>query len=223
MGKDKEEKVKLLSADDALKVHRRLLDHYPQRRCALEYHTPFQLLVASRLSAQCTDKRVNIVSADLFKKYATENELADAQFADVVGIIKSCGLGNTKARDIIAASKQLRELDGKLPDTMDELLKIQGIGRKIANLLLGEIYGTEGVIVVDTHCIRLSNRIGFCDEKNPKKIEDILRKVIPPSESLDFCHALVFHGRQRCKAVRPECADCFLNDICIKNIKVKNT
>ena len=220
MGQNKE-KISLLSKKKALEIHKRLLELYPERRCALNFKSPYELLIASRLSAQCTDIRVNIVTETLFAKYPTENDLAEARFEDVVQIIKSCGLGNTKAKDIIASSKQLCELGGVLPDTMEELLKIQGVGRKIANLLLGEIYHKEGVVIVDTHCIRLSNRIGFCDEANPKKIEDILRAVIPAKESLDFCHSLVFHGRQVCKAQNPNCEGCTLNDICKKNIKQK--
>ncbi len=222
MGQNKE-KVKLLSKKKALEIHKRLLELYPDRHCALNFKSPYELLVASRLSAQCTDIRVNIVTEKLFAKYPTEKELSEAEFEDVAMIIKSCGLGNTKARDIIAASKQLYELNGVLPDTMEELLKIKGVGRKIANLLLGEVYHKEGVVIVDTHCIRLSNRMGFCNEENPKKIEDILRSVIPPKESLDFCHSVVLHGRQVCKAQNPDCENCTLNDICKKNIKQKGT
>lgn len=220
MGQDKE-KMMLISKETALEIHKRLLNLYPERKCALNFKSPYELLVASRLSAQCTDIRVNIVTEELFKKYPTEKDLAEAEFEDVASIIKSCGLGNTKARDIIAASKQLCELNGVLPDTMDGLLQIKGVGRKIANLLLGEIYHQEGVVIVDTHCIRLTNRMGFCDEDNPKKIEDILRTVIPAKESLDFCHAIVFHGRQVCKAQNPNCDGCTLDDICQKNFKQK--
>jgi len=217
LGQNKE-KIKLISKKKALEIHKRLLELYPDRKCALNFKSSYELLVASRLSAQCTDIRVNIVTDNLFAKYPTEKELSEAAFDDVVQIIKSCGLGNTKARDIIAASKQLCELNGILPDTMEGLLKIQGVGRKIANLLLGEVYRKSGVVIVDTHCIRLANRLGFCNEKNPKKIEDILRAVIPPKESLDFCHAIVLHGRQVCKAQNPDCINCKLNDICAKNI-----
>ncbi len=220
MGQNKE-KITLISKKKALEIHKRLLDAYPERKCALNFKNQYELLVASRLSAQCTDIRVNIVTEELFRKYPTEKDLAEAEFEDVAATIKSCGLGNTKARDIIEASKQLCELNGILPDTMDELLKIKGVGRKIANLLLGEIYHQDGVVIVDTHCIRLTNRMGFVDEDNPKKIEDILRSVIPPKESLDFCHALVFHGRQVCKAQNPDCENCILNDICKKHIKKK--
>ena len=220
MGQDKE-KIDLVSDETALEIHRRLLKLYPERKCALNFKSPYELLVASRLSAQCTDIRVNIVTEELFKKYPTEKDLAIADFNDVASTIKSCGLGNTKARDIIEASKQLCQLNGKLPDNMEDLLKLKGVGRKIANLLLGEIYHQEGVVIVDTHCIRLTNRIGFVNEDNPKKIEDSLRKIIPPKESLDFCHAIVFHGRQVCKAQNPNCQQCTLNDICKKNIREK--
>lgn len=222
MGQNKE-KVKLLSKKNALEIHKRLLELYPERKCALNFKSPYELLVASRLSAQCTDIRVNIVTEELFKKYPNEKALSEAEFEDVAKTIKSCGLGNTKARDIIEASKQLHELGGVLPDNMDGLLKIKGVGRKIANLLLGEIYRQDGVVIVDTHCIRLSNRMGFCNEENPKKIEDILRAVIPAKESLDFCHAIVFHGRKICKAQNPNCEECTLSDICKKNIKEKGT
>ncbi len=200
----------------ALEIHDRLLRMYPQRRCALEYMTPFQLLVAARLSAQCTDVRVNEVTKTLFWVYPTEHELAEAEAPEVEKLIFSCGLYKTKARDIIAEAKAVETL-GRIPDTMEGMLQLPGVGRKIANLLLGEIYGTPGVIIVDTHCIRLSNRMGFCDEKDPKKIENILRGLIPPETSLDFCHAIVWHGREVCRAQNPGCDRCALNDICGKN------
>lgn len=207
----------LLTPDRILEVHRSLLEMYPQRRCALEYSSPFELLIASRLSAQCTDIRVNIVTKKLFGLYKTPEDFALLSVEELEPLIRSCGLGRTKARDIIAASKKIIELGG-IPDTMDGLLSLPGIGRKIANLLLGEIYGAPGVVIVDTHCIRLANRIGFVETKDPKKIETELRKVIPAKESLDFCHAIVFHGRQVCSARNPACVNCGLNKICKKYI-----
>ena len=207
--------MKLLTKKEKLEIHKLLLELYPHRRCALEYSTPFELLVASRLSAQCTDVRVNIVTEDLFKKYRTPQDFASLTVEELEPMIRSCGLGNTKARDIIAASKKVLELGG-IPDTMDGMLSIPGIGRKIANLLLGEIFEQPGVVIVDTHCIRLANRMGFVSEKDPKKIETELRKVIPANESLDFCHAIVFHGRQVCSARNPDCENCPLSGLCKK-------
>ena len=207
--------MKLLTKKEKLEIHKLLLELYPHRRCALEYSTPFELLVASRLSAQCTDVRVNIVTEDLFKKYRTPQDFASLTVEELEPMIRSCGLGNTKARDIIAASKKVLELGG-IPNTMDGMLSIPGIGRKIANLLLGEIFEQPGVVIVDTHCIRLANRMGFVSEKDPKKIETELRKVIPANESLDFCHAIVFHGRQVCSARNPDCENCPLSGLCKK-------
>ena len=207
--------MKLLTKKEKLEIHKLLLELYPHRRCALEYSTPFELLVASRLSAQCTDVRVNIVTEELFKKYRTPQDFASLTVEELEPMIRSCGLGNTKARDIIAASKKVIELGG-IPDTMDGMLSIPGIGRKIANLLLGEIFEQPGVVIVDTHCIRLANRMGFVAEKDPKKIETELRKVIPANESLDFCHAIVFHGRQVCSARNPDCENCPLSGLCKK-------
>ncbi|MBO5299868.1 MAG: endonuclease III [Clostridia bacterium] len=207
--------MKLLTKKEKLEIHKLLLELYPHRRCALEYSTPFELLVASRLSAQCTDVRVNIVTEELFKKYRTPQDFASLTVEELEPMIRSCGLGNTKARDIIAASKKVIELGG-IPNTMDGMLSIPGIGRKIANLLLGEIFEQPGVVIVDTHCIRLANRMGFVSEKDPKKIETELRKVIPANESLDFCHAIVFHGRQVCSARNPDCENCPLSGLCKK-------
>ncbi len=207
--------MKLLSKKEKLEIHKILLDLYPESRCALEYSSPFELLVASRLSAQCTDERVNKVTKELFKKHKTPEDFALLTAEELEPEIRSCGLGNTKARDIIAASRKIIEL-GKIPETMAGMLELPGVGRKIANLLLGEIYGVPGVIIVDTHCIRLSNRMGFTDKKDPKNIEEELRKVIPPNESLAFCHAVVLHGRAVCKARNPECEKCELNNICKK-------
>jgi len=217
LGENQKMSKKLLTKKEALSIHDLLLEHYPNRRCALEYNSPFELLVASRLSAQCTDVRVNIVTAELFKKYSTPEDFANLTVEELEPLIRSCGLGNTKAKDIIGAAKKVIEL-GSIPDTMDGMLSIPGIGRKIANLLLGEIFAQPGVIIVDTHCIRLSNRMGFADEKDPKKIEEILRKTIPAKTSLDFCHAIVFHGRSICSARNPDCENCFLNEICKKYI-----
>ncbi len=189
-----------------------LFSHYPQLRCALEFKKPYELLVAARLSAQCTDRRVNLVCKELFAVYPDFPSLAQANLEDVERIIRPCGLYHVKAKDIIAASQYLK--DRPLPRTLEGFLELPGVGRKIANLLMGELYNEPGVIVADTHCIRLSNRLGFCETKDPVKVEAALRKIVRPEESMQFCHGLVFHGRQCCKAQNPDCAHCFLTEYC---------
>ena len=194
----------------------RLLEQeYPDAICALEYEKDYELLFATRLSAQCTDARVNIVTQDLYRVFPTLQSFADAQPADIEKIIRPCGLGNTKARDLHAAAIYLLEHhDGKVPGTMAELLKIPGVGRKTANLILGDLYG-QPAIVADTHCIRLSNRIGLVDNiKEPGKVEKALRPIVPPESSSDFCHRLVLHGRAVCTARKPMCDKCCLKEIC---------
>lgn len=194
----------------------RLLEQeYPDAICALEYEKDYELLFATRLSAQCTDARVNIVTQDLYRVFPTLQSFADAQPADIEAIIRPCGLGNTKARDLHAAAIYLLEHhDGKVPGTMAELLKIPGVGRKTANLILGDLYG-QPAIVADTHCIRLSNRIGLVDNiKEPGKVEKALRPIVPPESSSDFCHRLVLHGRAVCTARKPMCDKCCLKEIC---------
>ena len=189
--------------------------HYPDAACALEYKHDYELLFATRLSAQCTDARVNIVTKTLFVTFPTLESFANAPIEALEEGIKTCGLYRTKARDLKAAARMLLDVyDGKVPDNMTDLLKLPGIGRKTANLILGDIYG-QPAIVTDTHCIRLSNRLGFVKNiKDPVKVEDALRKLIPPQESSDFCHRLVLHGREVCTARSPKCQNCGLAAIC---------
>lgn len=194
----------------------RLLEQeYPDAICALQYQKDYELLFATRLSAQCTDARVNIVTQDLYREFPTLQSFADAQPEDIEKIIRPCGLGNTKARDIHAAAQYLLEHhDGKVPGTMAELIKIPGVGRKTANLILGDIF-RKPAIVADTHCIRLSNRIGLVEgTKDPGKVERALRPIVPPEASSDFCHRLVLHGRAVCTARKPYCDACCLAEIC---------
>jgi endonuclease-3 len=198
----------------ALKIVETLEKNYPDAHCSLESRNALQLLIATRLSAQCTDARVNIVTKDLFSKYKTAAEFAAADIEDIEKIIHSCGLYKTKARDIIKMCRMLAEkYDSKVPDTIEELVKLPGVGRKTANLIVGDIYGKPS-IVADTHCIRLSNRLGLADSKDPVKVEKQLREIIPPEKSGMFCHRLVYHGREVCKARAPQCEVCCLLDLC---------
>ncbi len=206
--------------DLALAVIDRLKNEYPATTCTLDYDDAWKLLVSVRLAAQCTDARVNEIVPNLYEKYPGINELADADVEDIESIVKPCGLGRSKARDISACMKMLRDTyNGQVPDSMEELLKLPGVGRKSANLIMGDIY-KKPAIVTDTHCIRLSNRIGLVDNiKEPKKVEMALLKIIPPEESNDLCHRFVDHGRAVCTArTTPYCDRCVLNDICRKNI-----
>ena len=187
--------------------------------CYLNHETPWQLLIAVILSAQCTDARVNVVVQGLFAKYPDVDALAAADVDDIEQIVRPCGLGRSKARDISACMKMLRdEYGGKVPEDFDALLKLPGVGRKSANLIMGDVFG-KPAIVTDTHCIRLSNRMGLVDGiKDPKKVEMALWKLIPPEEGSDFCHRLVNHGREVCTArTKPYCDRCCLEDICPKN------
>ena len=194
-----------------------LKERYPDAVCALNFGgDPWRLLVMGRLSAQCTDARVNVVVKGLYEKYPTVQALADADVEDIERIVKPCGLGHSKARDISACMKMLRdEFDCKVPDDFDTLLKLPGVGRKSANLIMGDVFG-KPAIVTDTHCIRLSNRIGLVNGiKDPKKVEMELWKLVPPEEGNDFCHRLVDHGREVCTArSKPHCDRCCLNDVC---------
>lgn len=195
-----------------------LKEEYSDAECSLDYTDPLQLLIATRLAAQCTDKRVNMVTPTLFSKYKNVYDFANADVEDIGEIIKSCGFYKVKSKDIVNMCKVLvEEFNGTVPDNMDDLLKLPGIGRKTANLILGDIYGKPAV-VVDTHCIRLTKRLGFHNIKNPEKIEKILKEVLPPEESNDFCHRLVLHGRAICKAGKPLCEKCCMRDFCAKNI-----
>ncbi len=202
----------------AIEVIERLKKEYPDAGCTLDYDQAWKLLVSVRLAAQCTDARVNVVVEDLYAKYPDVNALADAGPADIEAIVKPCGLGKSKARDISACMKILRdEYGGHVPDDFDALLRLPGVGRKSANLIMGDVFG-KPAIVTDTHCIRLCNRIGLVkDMKEPKKVEMELWKIIPPEEGSDFCHRLVYHGRDVCTArTKPYCDRCCLNDICRK-------
>lgn len=198
----------------------RLKELYPVAECALEYDgDPWKLLVMGRLSAQCTDKRVNIVSKELFSRYPTPADMANADIEELCDIVKPCGLYRVKAQNIKDASKMLiSDFMGVLPDTMDELLRFPGVGRKIANLLIGDIFGAPA-IVCDTHCIRICARLGFYPEKekNPEKIERILSEIIDLKEGSDFCHRIVIFGREICSARAPRCNECALSMLCEHN------
>mgnify|MGYP001733635429 CR=1 FL=1 len=203
----------------ALEIIERLKKEYPDEACTLDYEEAWKLLVSVRLAAQCTDARVNVIVKGLFEKYPDVNALAEAEVSDIEEIVRPCGLGKSKARDISACMKMLRdEHDGRVPDDFDALLKLPGVGRKSANLIMGDVFGRPA-IVTDTHCIRLSNRMGLVDGiKDPKKVEMALWKIIPPEEGSDFCHRLVIHGREVCTArTKPYCDKCCLADICPKN------
>lgn len=200
----------------ACEVVERLKKEYPDTHCTLDYDEAWKLLVSVRLAAQCTDERVNAVVKKLWERYPTPDALAAADVADIEAVVHPCGLGKSKSKDISACMRMLvNEYNGRVPDTMVELLKLPGVGRKSANLIMGDVYG-QPAIVTDTHCIRLSNRIGFVrDEKEPKKVEMALLKIIPKEESNDFCHRMVDHGRAVCTArTEPACERCCLNDIC---------
>ena len=189
---------------------------YPMGICSLEYEKDYELLFATRLSAQCTDERVNQVTPALFSDFPTLEALAQAEPEDVEPYIHSCGFFRAKAKDIVFASRMLlEEFDGKVPGTMEALLRLPGVGRKTANLILGDVHHTPGVVVADTHCIRITGLLGLTDgTKDPAKVEQQLRKVLPPEESNDFCHRMVLHGRAVCIARRPQCGECTLRPWC---------
>lgn len=203
----------------ALEVIKRLKKEYPDADCTLDYNEAWKLLVSVRLAAQCTDARVNIVVEKLYEKYPDVDALAKAEPEQIEEIVRPCGLGKSKSRDISACMRMLKEkYNGKVPDDFNELLKLPGVGRKSANLIMGDVFG-KPAIVTDTHCIRLTNRMGLVDGiKEPKKVEMALWKIIPPEEGNDFCHRLVNHGREVCTArTKPYCDRCCLADICAKN------
>ena len=202
----------------ALEVIKRLKEEYPDADCTLDYNEAWKLLVSVRLAAQCTDARVNIVVEKLYGKYPDVDALAKAEPEQIEEIVRPCGLGKSKSRDISACMRMLKEkYNGKVPDDFNELLKLPGVGRKSANLIMGDVFG-KPAIVTDTHCIRLTNRMGLVDGiKEPKKVEMALWKIIPPEEGSEFCHRLVYHGREVCSArTKPHCEKCCLNDICPK-------
>ena len=203
-----------------LEIIRRLKKEYPIADCTLDYDQAWKLLVSVRLAAQCTDARVNVVVEDLYKKFPDVGALADAAVEEIEKIVKPCGLGHSKARDINACMKILRdEYECRVPDDFDALLKLPGVGRKSANLIMGDVFG-KPAIVTDTHCIRLVNRMGLVDDiKEPAKVEKELWKIIPAKEGNDFCHRLVNHGRAVCTArTKPHCESCCLEEICRKVI-----
>ena len=200
---------------DAKKIIETLKELYPEALCALNFEKDYELLISVRLSAQCTDARVNLVTPALFAAYPTLDAFAEAAVEDVEELIRSCGFYHHKARDIVAACRMIRdEFGGVVPDNMEDLLRIPGVGRKTANLILGDVYGKEGY-VCDTHCIRITGLLGLTDgSKDPEKVERQLRQVIPPEESSDFCHRMVLHGRAVCVARRPDCVHCALAPYC---------
>lgn len=198
--------------DDILRI---LEEKYPQSLCALHYRKDYELMIAVRLSAQCTDARVNQVTPALFAAYPTLEAMAAAPIADVENYVRSCGFYKHKARDIVLACQMLlRDYGGKVPGTMEALLKLPGVGRKTANLLLGDIYGVPGSVVCDTHCIRICGRLGLSQGKEPEKVEKQLRAILPPEKSSDFCHRIVLFGREVCTARNPKCGQCPLALFC---------
>ena len=192
-----------------------LKQRYPDALCALNYKKDYELMISVRLAAQCTDARVNLVTPALFAAYPTLEAMASADIADVEKHIHSCGFYRQKAKDIVLACQMLiAQHGGKVPGTMEELLKLPGVGRKTANLLLGDIFGVPGSVVCDTHCIRICGRLGLSKGKEPEKVERQLRKVLPPEESSDFCHRIVWFGREICTARSPKCSECPLAHLC---------
>ena len=209
-----------MKKERALKAVEILKELYPDAICSLTASNPFELLVAVRLSAQCTDARVNIVTPALFDRYKTIEDYAGADVKDIEKYIHSCGFYKSKAESIVGmAQRILSDFDGKVPDTIEELITLPSVGRKTANFIVGDIYG-KPAIVVDTHCIRITNRIGLVAEKDPKKIEFALKKIIPAEEGSDFCHRLVLFGRDICSARKPLCDECKMREIC-KRVGVK--
>lgn len=202
-----------------LKSVEALKEAYPEAICSLVYSDPLQLLIATRLSAQCTDARVNLVTPELFSKYKTLDDIANAEVEDVERIIRSCGFYHDKARDIVGIAKKIKsDFNGEVPSTIEELTSLPGVGRKTANLIMGDVFHAPSSVVTDTHLIRISNRIGLVDTKDPKKVEFELRKLLPPDESNDFCHRTVLHGRAVCTARKAHCDICTLKDFCKKKI-----
>ena len=201
---------------DVLHIIEELKIRYPDGICSLDYPKDYELLFSVRLAAQCTDERVNLVTPALFARFPTLESLASADVTEVEEYIHSTGFFRAKARDIVAASRMLlEEYGGRVPDTMEDLLRLPGVGRKTANLILGDIYHKPGVVVADTHCIRISGKLGLTDgTKDPGKVEQQLRAVLPPEESNDFCHRLVLHGRAVCMARKPDCPNCTLRPWC---------
>lgn len=202
----------------AERIVNRLEEVYPEAQCSLVYEKPYELLISVRLSAQCTDARVNIVTKELFKRFPTLESFANAELSEVEEIVKPCGLFRTKAKSIIELSRQLLDdFGGRVPDSMEELLTLSGVGRKTANLILGDVY-KQPAVVTDTHCIRICARLGLTEGKDPQKVEMQLREILPMERASDFCHRLVNFGRDTCTARKPACENCPLYDLCGHNI-----
>ena len=202
----------------ALKAIEALKNDYPDALCSLNASNPLELLIATRLSAQCTDARVNLVTPVLFEKYKTLDDYCNAKVSDVENIVHSCGFYRAKAKDIVGMAIKIRDdFDGKVPDSIEKLTSLPGVGRKTANLIMGDVYG-QPAVVADTHLIRISNLLGLTETKDPKKVETELKKILPPQESNDFCHRCVLHGRAVCVSGRPNCSVCSMKEFC-KNAK----
>ena len=205
------QKDKILKIPQIIQI---LAQTYPDAKCSLDYTTPHELLVAVMLSAQCTDARVNIVTKELFERYKNVEDFANADLDELMSIVKPCGFYKNKAKNIISASADILNLyGGKVPDTVESLTSLAGVGRKTANLILGDIYGKPG-LVIDTHAIRITNRLGLTKQKDPVKIEFELKKIIPPEHQIKFCHRIVHHGRAICSARKPQCEICPLAQVC---------
>lgn len=201
-------KERALLAVEALK------NKYPDSICSLNAENPLQLIIATRLSAQCTDARVNLVTPALFEKYKTVEDFANADIADVEELVHSCGFYRAKARDIIGmCQKMISDFGGEVPDTIEKLISLPGVGRKTANLIMGDVY-KQPAVVADTHLIRISNLLGLVETKDPFKVEMQLRKILPEEESNDFCHRCVLHGRDTCVSGRPKCGECGMQSFC---------
>ncbi len=205
----------------ALKIIAALEEVFPEAICTLDYEKPYELLIATRLAAQCTDARVNTVTPELFSTYQSLAELAAADLAELERIVHPCGFFRTKARDIkLCAAKLLEDFDGEVPSTMDELLSLPGVGRKTANLILGDVFGLPA-IVCDTHCIRICGLLGLTEGTNPVKVEQQLWKILPPEKANDFCHRTVLHGRETCVAGKPKCHTCPIAEYCYTFLLLK--
>ena len=203
-------------------IIRRLEQVYPDALCSLTYEKPHELMIAGRLSAQCTDARVNIVTKELFARYKSIEDFANADVDEIAEIVKPCGLYKTKAKSIVGMCRQImQDFGGEIPDTIEQLTKLEGIGRKTANLVLGDVFHKPAV-VCDTHCIRICGRLGLTKNKEPQKVETDLLKILPPEKSSDFCHRMVLFGREFCKARGERCGECPLSDIC-KSCKKSKT